>query len=186
MFIPFALNTVTGVYKWYDRNMEMDVFTKNLIYGGMVNGLVVMVLCCDYISYASGSIILGYIIIVIKIYVANNRFLPKIFTVICFVVVSCAGLSVFIISLAVDGFNEFVGFWILSGIFICLILFVGLRTFLDDIWNSEEEPIYFSPSIFQNFKYITKKKDIKLNNYPSFLILVFLFLSMAWFIMCAV
>ena len=192
MFIPFALNTLTGIFNWYDRNMEMDLFTKIWVYGGMVNGLIVMALCYVYNSYASGSIILGfliilgYVIIVVRIYVANNRFLPKIFAIINFIVVSCAGLSVFIISLAVDGFNEFVGFSISYGIFICLILFVGLRAFLDDIWNSEEEPIYFSPSIFPVFKYITKKNDIKLNNYPSFLILVFLFLSMAWSIMCAV
>ena len=67
----------------------------------MVNELIVMVLCYIYISYPSGSIILGfliilgYVIIEVRIYEANNRFLPKILAIINFIVVSCAGLSVF-------------------------------------------------------------------------------------------
>ena len=132
----------------------------------MVNWFIVMVLFYVYISYASGSIILGYliilgyVIIVVRIYVAKNRFLPKVFAIINFIVVSCALLSVFIISLAVDEFNEFVGFSISYGIFICLILFDGSRAFFDEIWNSKEEPIYFSPSIFPVFIYITKKTTI--------------------------
>lgn len=28
MFIPFALNTMTGIYKWYDRDLVMDMFAR--------------------------------------------------------------------------------------------------------------------------------------------------------------
>jgi hypothetical protein len=192
MFIPFSILITTSLYKWYDKKFYFDQFVIITMCISLVWGIALIICCYVFLGAVSGSIFAGlcagiiYTSVVVYIYFKKGGFLPLGWTIANGVVLLLVSISVFIIALSVDDFDDFIGWSISYGIITLLIFLYGFSNLARDLYRAEDEPIYFSPWVFPVFKYSIKKNDVQLRNTPVALVLFSMLMALCWSFQCTV
>lgn len=83
-----------------------------------------------------------------QVYVNNNHSVPAKFINISAIILAAVCFIALILSLAIDGFNDFLGFSITYLILNLLVFVYGYRQIQMDLLNRDEEPLFASPWIF--------------------------------------
>jgi hypothetical protein len=190
--IPICTMMSTSLYKWYDHDWKFSKFVLITIIFGSLLMVAMIVFCYIFIGPISGSVVLGILAAIIyggvllQIYVKNDNYLPWVWKIINLVVLLLCALATFVVSLAVDGINVFLGFSVSYGIVVLLILLYAGSDMYNDLLHLDTEPLYFSPWIVPAYKYNAKKKDLMERSEPALLILLSLLLALGWSLGCAV
>lgn len=97
-------------------------------------------------------------------YLKNNRSFSRKSVVIGFWAGFGLIISIFIVSLCMDSFNDFVGFSLsYLALLICYSIY-AIKNFISDIMNSSTNPVFYSPWIFPIYKYDPAVNNLKNNN----------------------
>jgi uncharacterized membrane protein len=125
--------------------------------GGMLVCAFIYMTWKDGVGIAAFSIVLGYIIFQVIIYMKNDQYLPRIWVIINIVVVICAIIATFVASFFVGELSIFMGFSISAWLSALLLLVFGIFRITYDIRNMKQRPIFFSPWVFPIYIFDPKK-----------------------------
>jgi len=184
-FLPMLICTIITVYDLKQKKYKRTALST--ILGGTVFihilGLgiffaLISIWAAAIVSWGVFIFMLGAVF-VYYLYVKNNRSFSK-----RLVLIGCWGgfgliVSVFIVSLCMDSFNDFVGFSLSYLVLLICYSVYAIKNFVSDILNASTNPVFYSPWIFPIYKYDPTINNLKNNNvqgYVSLSALLFLWL----------
>ena len=190
--LPMTFSLLTGLYKWRDNRWKFDCFVIFMGVLSLVYFFVGVAIVWWLFSLTAGfvllivTILIIYGIISLTCYIKNKYFMPRGLywtnVAVGLAIILCA----LIMSIAIDSFSQFVGFSISYGVAVLLIAGLGMDELGTDLWNIEDEPLFFSPWVFPIYQYDAKKDRIKTKNKGALLLYFSLLLVTAWSVICVI
>lgn len=190
--LPFTFSLICGVYKWYDNRWKFGPFVIGMFVLCFVYVFVAVALAWWLYSFISGLVILIvallliYAVFVLAYYIRNKYYMPRGLFYTNLAIALLIVLLALVLSIALDGFNIFVGFSISFGVLVLIVFVLGLDDLGGDLMHIEDEPLFFSPWVFPIYQFNSKKDRLVQRNRGALLVYLALMLALAWSILCIV
>ncbi len=190
--LPLTFSLLSGLYKWRDNKWKFDGFVIGMGVISIIFILASIIIVWWLFSLTAGLVLLLvgalilYGIVSIICYIRNNFFMPRPLFYTNLAVSLVIVLIALALSIAYDSFSIFLGFSISYGTLVMLVLGLGLDQLLADLFNLEDEPLFFSPWVFPIYQYDSKKDHLISRNQGALLVYLSLLLTLAWSVLCVV
>lgn len=156
-------------------------FVISLLIAGGMSGFVFY-----FAGVGSGAGVAGfwclfyYSIILFVFYKRNNSTVTRFWQILSIAIIAGICLSAIIAALALDSFNDFLGFSLTYLVLNVLLFVYSFSTIHVDFASRREEPLFASPWIFPIYKYDSKVGVVRTHNRPFSLFLAACLLLLLW------
>lgn len=192
MVIPFITSITSAIAKWIDDKGKFSMMFLVQLIITFIQGVGMLVLAYIFLTYIPGVIIsgvvviLGYIVLQTWIYIKNDYYLPKVWYIINITIISILVAAVFIVSLCIEAFANFLGFSISVWILAFFFLLYSFSEISSDIKSVDKKPLFISPWIFPIYIYNPKKNDVEPHNLPAVAMIVGFCILIVWSILASI
>lgn len=190
--IPFITSALTAVLKWIDDKGKFTFFFFIQAVLTFLQGIGMLVCAYVYLTFIPGVIIsvlvviIAYIVLQVWLYVKNDYYLPKAWTIVNITIVVAIIISATVVSFFVTEFRVFLGFsisiWVLAA-FLFVYAFAEIST---DYAKKETKPLFYSPWLFPVYIYNPKKNDVEPHNLPSVAMISGFTIMICWSVLASV
>ena len=139
VILPMTFSLVSGIYKWYDNKWKLDAFVIAMLVLTYLFFIATVVLVWWLTTLTAGFVLLiigvliTYTAISLSCYLKNNFYMPKGFEITNYILLSLVVLVALALSIALDGFNIFVGFSVSYGVLVMILLGLGIDELISDL-----------------------------------------------------
>ena len=141
VILPMTFSLITGIYKWYDNKWKLDAFVVAMLILTYLFFIATVVLVWWLTTFTAGfvlliiGILITYTAVSVSCYLKNNFYMPKGFEITNYTMLSLIVLVALALSIALDGFNIFVGFSISYGVMVMILFGQGADDLISDLMS---------------------------------------------------